>query len=254
VIDRQLNIAGRIPGIADWEAAKGSSRKLSHHEAVLECGQLSDQYCEMWLHMAVVTVKVEAVLRALRAKKIPFVLTGAHGIGAWTGVPRATYDVDILVKAGRNYLRAVNAVKALYPELEVRQFAGVTAFFRQGEHRSVLDVTYPMRSDIEDTLATAIWVSKGPNRYRIPSLEAALANKYGAMLTVTRNADKRAQDAIDFYRIVKHSTEEGQQPIDLLKLEALGEKVWPGGGGDEILGLVQQARAGKVPDTGTPRE
>jgi hypothetical protein len=45
------------------------------------------------------------ILEALTAKKVPFVLTGAHGISSWTGLPRATHDVDILVKSGSNYAR-----------------------------------------------------------------------------------------------------------------------------------------------------
>src|SRR5208283_3926283 len=118
------------------------------------------------------------------------------GIGGWTGRPRATQDVDILVKGGRNHVRAVKAIKALYPELEVREFAGVTGFFPPGQRASVIDVTYPHRADIAETLATAIWTEdkKQGLRYRIPSLEAALANKYGAMLTPTRDPKKRGQD------------------------------------------------------------
>src|SRR5207302_266237 len=117
----------------------------------------------------------------LTRKKIPFVLTGAHGIGGWTGRPRSTQDVDILVKGGRNHGRAVAALKALYPQLEVRDFAGVTAFFIPGERESVLDVTYPHRADLEETLAHPIWTENREQglRYRIPALEAALANKYG---------------------------------------------------------------------------
>jgi hypothetical protein len=83
-------------------------------------------------------------------------------------------------------------------------------------------------------------------RYRVPSLEAALANKYGAMLTPTRNPQKRAQDAVDFGWMVQHSLDEGRQPIDLPQLEVLGELVWPGGGGKEILRLVDQVKAGQL--------
>src|SRR5438046_3143058 len=124
-------------------------------EAALECAHLSSLHRRMWNPMTV-EVDLKTVLRTLRAKKIPFVLTGAHGIGGWTGVPHATKDVDLLVKPGRNYQRAVNTLKARYPQLEVRQFAGVTAFFRAGENRSVLDITLPHRADIEETLRTAI--------------------------------------------------------------------------------------------------
>jgi hypothetical protein len=63
------------------------------------------------------------------------------------------------------------------------------------------------------------------------------------MLTPTRESRKRRQDILDFEWMVTHSLDEGQQPIDLQKLAALGEKVWPDGGGDEILRLVEQVKA-----------
>jgi hypothetical protein len=80
--------------------------------------------------------------------------------------------VDILVKGGRNQARAVSAIKALYPQLEVRNFAGVTAFFIAGEKESVLDVTYPHRADLEETLRNPSWVKNKELglRYRVPSL------------------------------------------------------------------------------------
>jgi hypothetical protein len=46
-----------------------------------------------------------------------------------------------------------------------------------------------------------------------------------------------------------HSLDEGQTPIDLEKLAAFGEKVWPGGGA-EILRLVEQVKAGQVINLG----
>jgi hypothetical protein len=225
----------------------------SHHKAVFESAKLSNWHRWMWHRMATVNVELKTVLQALQAKKIPFVLTGAHGISGWTDTPRATQDVDILVKSGRNHARAVKALRAIYPQLEVHHLPGVTVFVVPGEKKSVIDVSHPHRPDIEETLRTAIWVGEGTGRYRIPALEAALANKYGAMLNPTRDPGKRGQDAVDFYRMVQHSADARQQSIDLAKLADLGEKVWPGGGGDEILGLVEQARAGKVPNTGTPR-
>jgi hypothetical protein len=167
-----------MTGLPEWEATKGNCRPLSHAAAVAEVAELSELYRRMWQEGAAGVVDLDTILRTLRAKKVPFVPTGAHGISGWTGRPRATKDVDILVKAGRNHARAVNALRALYPGLEVRQFAGVTGFFLPGETESLIDVTYPHRADIEETLATAVWVDKGNLRYRIPALEAALANKF----------------------------------------------------------------------------
>jgi hypothetical protein len=227
---------------------KASRRPLSHAQAVAECAHLSNQYRKMWVRMAGIIVDLNAILQTLRAKKISFVLTGAHGIAGWTGRPRSTQDVDILVRAGRNCVRAVNAIKALYPDLGVRQLAEMTSFFAPEETLSLIDVIYPHRADIQETLETAIWVTDGVHKYRVPALEAALANKYGAILTAKRESGQRAQDAVDFATMVKHSLDEGRQPIDMERLAVLGEKVWPGGGGEELLRLVEDAKEGKVPN------
>src|SRR5439155_25815409 len=126
----------------------------------------------------------------------------------------------------RNHARAIKVIRALYPQLEVRDFSGVTAFFIPGEKQSVIGITYPHRADLEETLANPVWTENPAQglRYRIPALEAALANKYGAMLTPSRNSIKRRQDILDFEWMVTHSLDEGQRAIDLVRLEALGEK------------------------------
>jgi hypothetical protein len=232
-----------------WEAAKAAPRNLGHDGAVQVVFGLQRQYRLQWSnHMAASPVDLNEILRTLTQKRIPFVLTGAHGIAGWTGKPRNTEDVDILVKGGRNYTRAVNAIRAMYPHLEVRKFAGVMGFFIPGEKTSVIDVTYPHRADQQETLAHPIWVENAAQglRYRIPALESALANKYGAMLTPTRDSRKRRQDILDFEWMVMHSLDEGRPAIDLPRLEFLGEKVWPGGGGKEILRLVEEAKAGRA--------
>jgi hypothetical protein len=237
------------PSDADWEAAKAARRGLSHDAAVQEVAFLQRQYRLQWSNRVPPSpVDLNQILKTLTQKRIPFVLTGAHGIGGWTGRPRSTQDVDILVRAGRNHARTVNAIRALYPQLEVRTFTGLTAFFVPGETQSVIDVVWPHRADIAETLADPVWAENREQglRYRIPSLEAALANKYGAMITLSRDLGKRQLDAADFAAMVLHSTDLGRQPINLEKLEALGEKVWPKGGGQEILRLVERVKAGRA--------
>ena len=246
-------VAGNDPG---WETLKADRRPIDHNAAVQESAALQRQFYALWGHVVAASpVDLNEVLRTLIMKKIPFVLTGAHGIGGWTGRPRATQDVDILVRSGRNHSRAVNALRTLYPQLEVRKFSGVTAFFIPGQKESVIDVTYPHRADLEATLANPAWTENKREglRYRVPSLEAALANKYGAMMTPSRDMAKRQQDAVDFAWMVRHSTDDGQQSINLQELEALGEMVWPSGGGRDIVCLVQQVKAGRpihVDETG----
>jgi len=219
-----------------------------HARAVQESAMITKRQWLMMHKDESAKIELNAILKTLIDKKIPFVLTGAHSIGGWTGEPRATKDVDILVKSGRNHGRAVKAIKQLYPHLEVRNFAGVVAFFVPGERQSVIDVTYPHRADIEETLASKVWVEEYGLTYRIPFLEAALANKYGAMLSLNRDPGKRLTDAGDFTKMVRHSMDEGQKAIELDVLQELGEKVWPGGGGKEILGLVEQIKRGEIID------
>jgi hypothetical protein len=216
--------------------------------AIQESATITKTQWQLMRKKASAKVDVYEILRTLSDKKIPFVLTGAHALGAWTGQPRATKDVDVVVKSGRNHARAVKALHQLYPQLEVRSVPGVTAFFVPGERHAAIDVSYPHRPDIKETLASRIWIEDRGLRYRIPPLEAALANKYGAMLATNRDPAKRLQDAADFTNMVRYSAEPGSQPIDLKKLRRLGEKVWPGGGGAEILHLVDQVQRGAVLD------
>jgi hypothetical protein len=244
---KPLRAGDGLAGRAEWEAMKASRRNLTPAEAVRECVDLSALFRRRHRVDDVVLI-FDKIIAALQGKKIPFVLTGAHGISTWTGQPRSTHDVDILVKSGRNYARAVKAIQALYPHLEMRNFAGVAAFFVPGETHSVIDVTYPHRHDIAETLETAVWIEDKGKRYRIPTLEAALANKYGASLSLGRDAGKRAQDMVDFYNMVQHSLDEGRDPIDMARLAKLGVLVWPEGGGKEIVRFVEEAKAGKVPN------
>jgi hypothetical protein len=220
-------------------------RPADHERAARESAFLSRVYVKMWGKNGAMYIDPFVIIRALTAKRIAFVLTGTHGISGWTGEPRATKDVDILVKGGRTITRAVNVIKALFPQLEAREFFGVYGFFESGDTQSLIDVTYPHREDLQETLANPIWVERSGLRFRIPSLEAAMANKYGAMLTPNRAVVKREQDIVDFRKMALHSQEEGSQRIDLEKLASLGEKVWAGGGGKEILDLVVTTRAGR---------
>ena len=209
--ERRTRVAATVPA----DSAK-------HARAARESAEITQRQWRLMKKPEPARIDLQEILRTLSRKRIPFVLTGAHALGGWTGQPRATKDIDLLVKAGRNHARAVKAIRELYPQLEARPFHRLTAFFVPGEKQSVIDVVYPNRADIEETLAHPIWVEDAGLKYRIPSLEAALANKYGAMLSLSRDPGKRLLDAADFTSIVRHSMEEGQQPMDLERLRGLG--------------------------------
>jgi hypothetical protein len=230
-----------------FEAGDTGTYNYSHGRAVEGVAHLSTLWQRSDGYMAKAIVSYRAIIKHLRERRVSFVLTGMYGIAGWLGRSRATHDVDLLVKGGRNYARAVSALKALYPQLEARTRGGLTRFYAPGEDEPLIDVVYPFRADQEETLTTAIWTEEKGLRYRIPRLEAALANKYGAALSVIRSPSKRIRDIADFFDMVRHSMDKSRKPIDLELLEFLGEKVWPEGGGKEILRLVAEAKANQVP-------
>jgi hypothetical protein len=230
-----------------FEAGDTGIYNYSHERAVQGVAHLSAIWRRNRTHMSKVIVSHRVIIKHLRERRVSFVLTGMYGIAGWLGRSRATYDVDLLVKGGRNYARAVSALKSLYPQLEPRTRGGLTRFYATGEEEPLIDVVYPFRADQEETLATAIWIEEKGLRYRIPRLEAALANKYGAALTTVRSPSKRTRDMADFFDMVRHSMDKGRKAIDLELLKSLGEKVWPDGGGEEILRLVAVAKANQVP-------
>ncbi len=178
------------------------------------------------------------VIRVLNAVNLRFMLLGAHGVGGWTRQPRATEDVDILVGT-RGHRKAVRALLAAFPHLRAEDHEVVTRL-RDAETGAVgIDVMKANQSLYRDALKHTHPVESEGQTYSIPSLEMALAMKFSAMISLTREDDKKHFDAGDFIRVVKANPD-----IDLVKLHALGQLVYNGGGA-EIVEKVRQVRAGE---------
>src|SRR6266516_4220821 len=62
-------------------------RALAPAAAVRECAFLSDQFRARF---DMPPIDWKTIVATLQAKKIPFVLTGAHGISVWLVQPRST--------------------------------------------------------------------------------------------------------------------------------------------------------------------
>ncbi len=135
-----------------------------HAKAINRSAEITNR--QWWIMNKPESAKIELrkILRKLTAKRIPFVLTGAHSVGGWTGDPRASHDMDFLVRIGRNHARAVKAIKELYPHLQVRVHSVVTAFVVPGEKHSAIDVFYPHRETSKKPLpATFGWRMRDSN-------------------------------------------------------------------------------------------
>jgi hypothetical protein len=183
-------------------------------------------------------IKPEDVVRVLNAAGVKFVLAGAHGIGCWTGQPRATKDVDVIV-GKRHAKKAVTALVGAFPHLVVEEEDVVTRL-RDPETKEVaIDVMKPAEPVVAAALKNCVESRAGQHAVQIPNAEMALALKFAAMVNPNRPDDKKYIDAADFIRIVR------QNPaIDSAKLPSLGELVYSGGGA-EILELIRRVRAGE---------
>ena len=179
------------------------------------------------------------VVKVLQKAKIPFVLAGAHGIFGWMGVneARPTKDVDVIV-ASRHHKRAVNALLEAFPDLEPVESEVVTRLKLRDADDILIDVMRPTQL-YKLAFKYTHTVTKGKLRFRIPSLEMALAMKFGPMVSLNRDEAKKHQDIHDFIMMVRANAE-----IDLEQLVGLGDEVYPGGG-NELLELVRKVRAGE---------
>lgn len=178
------------------------------------------------------------VITVLNRAGVSFVLIGAHGFGGWMQKPRATEDVDVVV-AARHHKKAIRALLAAFPGLEEEDLPVVTRLRDPETHLVVIDLLKPNQELFRAAFKHTKPVTMGGQRYRIPSLEMALAMKFAPMVSINRRDEDKYQDAHDFIYIVKSNPE-----IDLEELAKLGDLVYPEGG-KEIVEMVRKVRAGE---------
>jgi hypothetical protein len=170
------------------------------------------------------------VLIAAGVKK--WVLMGLHGYAGYLPQPRATQDVDVLISR-RECKKAVQALRAAWPSLAVEEFEPVIRFkdpadcFPDGSPKPVIDLMLPGSPLNEAILKEKDFVVvDSQTQHVIPTVEAALASKYAAMISDLREWEKKQQDAVDFRRIARANYDR----VDRERLRRLGELIWQGGG------------------------
>jgi hypothetical protein len=178
------------------------------------------------------------VIAVLQKADVSFVLIGAYGLTGWIQKPRATEDVDVIV-AAKHHRKAIKALLAAFAHLEADDLPVVTRLRDRETHTVAIDVMRPNQQLFGEVFKHTHTVSLEGQTFRIPSLEMALAMKFEPMVSVHRSDADKFQDAHDFMYMVKSNPK-----IDLAKLEALGDFVYPGGG-KEIVEKVRQVRAGE---------
>lgn len=176
-----------------------------------------------------------AVARTLRLAKVRYVLVGAHAANGYTGRPRTTIDVDVIVQFPK---KAAKAIAAEFPQLQMHD-TPVVIRFMDGDVEAI---------DLMKPAGSALWVRLlketrevriDDEKVRIPVLEGVLAAKFAAMASPHRRQGDKLIDGGDFVRILDANAD-----VDLDLLRDLGELVYAGGG-KFVLKLVADARAGR---------
>lgn len=206
-----------------------------HSEASRISSELTQIFRRMYRPTATM-IPHDEIIKLLNGAGVKFVLMGTHGVGGWRSEPRATQDVDVLVRPA-HHRKAVRTIRKAYPDLIMDDQIVVTRFTDPATGFVILDLMRPY----EKVLKAVFKNTKSVGRtHRIPDLEMSLATKYAAMVSPNRTTKKKYTDANDFMDIVEYH----QNDIDLAKLKRLGEKVYRGGGA-EILKYVEDAKAGR---------
>jgi hypothetical protein len=176
------------------------------------------------------------VAQLFNKAKLRYVLVGGHAVNGYSGRPRSTVDVDVVVQFPK---KAATAIAAAYPKLICEDHPVVTRF-KTASGDEAIDLLKPSSSPLWKQLLKRTAVVKiGAVAVSVPRVEGMLAAKLAAMTSITRRLPDRQQDAVDFMRIVGV-----HEQLDMDELKQLGDLVHPGGG-DEICQHVVTVRAGK---------
>ena len=176
------------------------------------------------------------VARILREAGVKYVIVGAHALNGYTGRPRATVGVDVIVQHPK---KAARAIAAAYPELQMQDTPVVIRF--KDEQNEAIDIMKPTGSPLwPRLLKDAREIRVAGMKLRVPTLEGILAAKFSSMSSPLRRLPDRQQDSVDFIRVV-----ESNKRIDVKILEELGNLVYAGGG-KNLLQFIIDARAGKM--------
>ncbi|MDP1711805.1 MAG: hypothetical protein Q8K86_05050 [Candidatus Nanopelagicaceae bacterium] len=157
------------------------------------------------------------IIAVLNKGGVKSVLVGAQALAHYTGEPRATEDVDLVVS---DVDRAVRVVRATWPHLTFDEQEPVVRV-RDGKH-VVLDLMKPV------DLYTLVFKNSrsgmiGGVKALIPTVEMAVAMKYSAMISPHRIRKKKGQDAVDFINLV-----EATPKLDVGKVGKLVAYLYPG--------------------------
>jgi hypothetical protein len=184
-------------------------------------------------------VEPQAVIEVLQQAQIRrWVLMGLYGYVGYLANPRATQDVDILVSEDE-IEQVIEAICKRWPNLIVDRREVVVRFRDpgeiaiDGEMKQVIDAMLPS-NPVYQAILDRFHATDEATGHNIPTIEAACASKFAALVSPYRDWNKKQQDAVDLRSIMGPNA----LTLDRTLLKELGDLVYPGGG-SELLEFLQ---------------
>lgn len=151
-----------------------------------------------------------SIMRLLRDNKVPFMVIGAHAMGSMTEEPRATQDVDIVVRQ-QDYDEVMNLIIKFAKTLGLRVMA--TGNRIKDKNGNVLVDILTDRHRIYKVALQDAMARGGV----YPSPEMFLVMKFLSSHSQLRNPNKKEQDKVDFAKVLANNEINSERVIELLK-------------------------------------
>ena len=183
------------------------------------------------------------VVALLESEKVSYVLIGGHMLSYYTGMPRATADVDLIID-GVDFERTSMLIREAYTQLEHHDRINHVTYDSQKpgakdpERIDLVKDSFPLfKTVVRDHCVT---VSAKNHTLKVPTLEAAIALKFAASISPNRGDENRPVDNADLLNLIRTS-----KKFDKKALTVLGEQIYPGGG-KELESVVADVVKGKA--------
>jgi hypothetical protein len=179
------------------------------------------------------------VAKILNRMKVFHVFVGGVIVGCWTGDPRATEDVDLILGKGAPVRKIVAAIVKIRKDLKSTIYPSVIRFAGKSPtgQRNLIDLIRPYDGVYSHAEEYFVDITVQGIPVRIPTPEMLVVMKYAAATSLTRAPLKQAQDMIDLKTVVL-----AQTTLDLVIVRRLANFIGPTLGA-KLIRLIKRTRS-----------
>jgi len=183
------------------------------------------------------------VAALFESQKVSYVLIGGHMLSYYTGTARATVDVDFII-SGTDFERASQAINEAYAQFQPHNRVYHVTYdtkkphVKDPERIDLVKDGFPLFKSVVKKYCVTLRSKK--QVVKIPTIEAAIALKFAALISPHRGDENKPVDHADLLKLIRT-----QPKLDKKTLLVLGELIYLGGG-KELVAMIDDIRHGKA--------